>query len=259
MKKRFFLEGTAILLLVLTVFASSGWALEFGARGYYWFPHFYGTLRVDSGGSEGTKIDLGGDLRIEDRNYPFFEAFAGLGRHHLSLMYTDVNYADSTKLATPVIFMGKTFATGDIVDSDVKVRMLDFEYQFDLLDLENILAGFSVGVIGKLKYIDGEATIDDVSRGFSENETFRIPVPMVGVGVHVGLLADILEARAKIAGIGYSGNWYYEGLADISWTPFPFLDIHGGYRIMKLDVDDVSDVYANFEFAGPYAALTVSF
>jgi len=259
MKKTVFITGAAVLLLVTSVFLSPGWALEFGARGYYWFPNLYGTLRVDSNGSEGTKIDLGGDLRIGDKNFPFFEAFAGLGRHHLALMYTDVNYADSTNLSNDLIFKSRTYHAGDVVDSQVRVRMLDLEYQFDLLDLENILAGFSVGVIGKVKYIDGEAEIDDVSRGFSEKDTFGLLVPMVGAGVHVGILADILEARAKITGIGYSGNWFYEGIADISWTPFPFLDIHGGYRIMKLDVEDVSDVYANMEFSGPYVALTVGF
>jgi hypothetical protein len=259
MKKRMLLEGTAILFLVLAVFVSQGRALEVGARGYYWFPHFYGSLRADADGVEGTKIDLGAELGIEDRNLPFFEVFAGLGKHHLSFMYTRLNYADSVNLTDSITFLGTTYHAGDLLDTDVNIQMLDFEYQYDLINLENLLAGFSIGVIGKVKYIAGEARLSDLTRGYHESKSFGIPVPMVGAGVHVGLLLNILEARAKIAGIGFSGNWFYEGLADVSWTPFPFLDIHGGYRIIKLDIEDVNDVYADFEFSGPYAGLTISF
>lgn len=259
MKKRMFLEGTAILFLVFAVFVSQGMAVELGARGYYWFPHFSGTFRADSNGIEGTDIDLGGDLGIEDRNLPFVEIFAGLGRHHLSFMYTRLNYADSANLPRSIVFLGRTYNAGDLVDTDVNVQMLDFEYQYDLINLENLLAGFSAGVIGKVKYIAGEARLTNLTGGYHEKKSFGIPVPMVGAGAHIGLLLNILEARAKIAGIGFSGNWFYEGLADISWTPFPFLDIHGGYRIIKLDLEDVSDVYADFEFSGPYVGLTISF
>jgi len=99
----------------------------------------------------------------------------------------------------------------------------------------------------------------DTSLSLDESETFKAPIPMIGLGMHVGILADILEVRAKATGIGYSGNTFYEGLADVSLTPFPFLDIHGGYRIMKLEVDDISDVYADLEFKGPYVGLTISF
>lgn len=259
MKKRMFLEGTAILFLVFAMCVSQGWALELGARGYYWFPHFNGTLRADSNGIEGTQIDLGGDLGIEDRYFPMVEAFAGVGKHHVSFMYTRMNYADSANLPRSIVFLGKTYNTGDLVDTDVKIQMFDVEYQYDLINLENVLAGFSVGLIGKVKYIDGDARLANLTQGYHESNSFGIPVPMVGAAVHVGLLADILEARAKVAGMAFSGNRFYEALADVSLTPLPFLDIHGGYRYMKVEVKDVDDVYGNFEFSGPYVGLTISF
>ncbi|HUU81538.1 MAG TPA: hypothetical protein VMW90_08820, partial [Acidobacteriota bacterium] len=66
-------------------------------------------------------------------------------------------------------------------------------------------------------------------------------------------------ARVKAAGIGYSGNIFYEAQADLSLTPIPFVGIHGGYKIMKLDCEDINDVYADIEFKGPYVGLTISF
>jgi hypothetical protein len=80
----------------------------------------------------------------------------------------------------------------------------------------------------------------------------------VGVGTHIGILRDILEARAKVTGIAYSGNYLYEVLADLSLTPFPFLDIHAGYKALRLKIDE-SDVFLDTEFAGPFVGLTVKF
>jgi len=236
-------------------------AFEIGARGYYWFPELSGDLRVDKNGIKGTSADLNNDLGIGNESFPSVEVFAGIGKHHVSLMYTQFHYSGSKVIDKPITFAGLTFDTSALVDSDLKTKMLDLEYQYDVINLENILAGFSVGIIGKLKYLDGEASMRSSTPGsqYNRTETFTAPVPMIGLGMHIGLLKNILEFRVKGAGIGYADNVFYEALADISLTPFPFLDIHGGYRIMRLKVDDVSDVYSDLKFYGPYAALTVSF
>ena len=93
--------------------------------------------------------------------------------------------------------------------------------------------------------------------GKEAKQSVQLPIPMVGVGAHVGLLLNLLEARAKITGISYSGNYLYEALADISLTPFPFLDIHAGYKVIRVHLDR-NDFFLNADFAGPYVALTVS-
>jgi hypothetical protein len=82
---------------------------------------------------------------------------------------------------------------------------------------------------------------------------------MVGVGTKIGLLANILEARAKVTGMGYSGDFFYDAMADISLTPIPFLNIHGGYRAMSVKTDSISDVYAKMDFYGSYVGLLISF
>ena len=249
--------GTLAVFVFLLGFVVSAQAFEIGARGYYWWPEFSGDIRVDKDGVTGTNINVEDELGVGDESYPSVEVFAGIGKHHISLMYTKADYSGEKNLSRTIDFMGKTYTAGTFVQSDLEFTMLDLEYQYDLLDLENVLAGFSLGVIGKIKYLEGEARLR--GGGYDESETFRAPIPMVGLGVHVGILADILEVRAKATGIGYSGNKFYEGLADVSLTPFPFLDIHGGYRIIKLEVDDISDVYSDIEFKGPYAGLTISF
>jgi hypothetical protein len=249
----------AVCALALLLFpAMPVSAFEIGVRGYYWFPGFKVDMKADSAGLSGTDINLKDNLDVGTEAFPSVEVFGGLGSHHLGLTYTPITYSGSTVLAQPINFNGKVFAAGWNVDTDLKLRMLDLEYRYTLLNMENILAGFSLDAIGQIKYIDGEAKMNAPAAGTEADFTIRAPIPMVGVGAHVGLLLNILEARAKITGISYSGNYLYEALADLSLTPFPLLGIHAGYKVIRMHLDR-NDVYLNSEFSGPYVALTVSF
>lgn len=244
-------------LALLLLWAMPVGAFEIGARGYYWFPGFKADMKSDSDIKPGTDINLKDNLNVGTKAFPSVEVFGGLGRNHLGLTYTPINYSGSTTLATKIDFSGQTFAAGTNVDSDLKLRMLDLEYRFTALNMENIMAGFSLDLIGQIKYIDGEAKIAAPALGREAIQSVQLPIPMVGIGAHVGLLLNILEARAKVTGISYSGNYLYEALADISLTPFPLLDIHAGYKMIQVHLDR-NDLFLNTTFSGPYLALTVS-
>ncbi len=257
MERFFKVCGQLLAGAVLAIaFSQSAWALEMGARVSYWFPNFKSDIRVDGSSLRGTEFNVRDALGLGNQGYPSLEVFGGLGKHHLRLMYTQANYSDNDVLASQIVFNGTTFPAGTPVSSNFKIRMLDLTYQYDLINMENILAGFSIGAIGKIKYLDIDGKIDSPTAGTEEN--IRVPVPMVGAAAHVGILANILEARAELTGIGYSSNYLYEATADLSFTPFPLMDIHGGYKVISVHVDH-SDVFFTSDIAGPYVALTVGF
>ena len=249
------------LLLAVLLLPVSSLALEIGARGYYWFPSLDGTVKVEEAGV-GTIIDFDKDLGIDDEYYPSIEAFVGLGSHHLSLTYTEIDYSGEKTLSEKIDFKGKEYEVGYTVDSSIKYTMIDLHYQYDLLDLENILAGFSLGGVLQVKYLDGDVRLKGTEaatgRSIDEEEDFALYIPMLGLNLHIGILADVLEARVRGTAIGYSGNTIYEVMGDISWTPFPFVDIHGGYKTFVIDIDE-DDVVFDYDMSGPYVALTVSF
>ena len=252
------LSITAGLVMVIT-FSSIASAFEIGARGYYWFPTLKTDMKVDASNLKGTEFDVKDTLGMGTKAYPAIEVFGGLGKHHVSLLYTEASYSGSSNLtSSPVSFNGLTF--NGATESNLKIRMLDVAYKIDLLDTGNILAGFSISAIGKIKYIEANADLSGATLlGVKQtSNNLKAPIPMIGAAAHIGILANILEARAELTGISYSGNHLYEALADLSLTPFPFLDIHAGYKIIALSIDQ-SDVYFNGNIAGPYLALTVSF
>ncbi len=243
--------------VVMTLFAAlpeRGAALDVGVRGYFTYAALQGELQVDKAGVAGTNLNIQDRLGLGYVYYPSVEAFFGIGRHNLSLTYTQFDSSANKTLTSPITFKGKNF-TGAL-KTDVNLRIVDCDYQYNFVQLKTILAGFSLGAIGKVKYLEGEIQLK--SSGVSEKETFGVPIPMVGVGAWTGILADILEARAKATAMGYGDNLIYEGFAEVSLTPFPFLDIHGGYKISGIKVK-TSDVHFKTDFAGPYVGLTVSF
>lgn len=246
----------ALVLLLLWVTPVD--AFEIGARGHYWFPGFEAEMRSDGAARTGTNINIKENLAIGTEAFPAVEVFGGIGRSRFGLTYTPIRYSGSTTLANPIDFSGQTFAKGIQVASDLTLRMLDLEYRYAALDLKNVLAGFSIDLIGQIKYLDGEAKITATTTGIEGKQSIRLPVPMVGVGANAALLLDIIEARAKITGIAYSGDYLYEAVADLSLTPFPFIDIHAGYKIIRMNFDR-NDLFLKADFAGPYVALTVGF
>lgn len=244
------------LLLSLLLISAQAMALEFGVRGYYWFPALSSDVTYDGSDVSGAELDLIDDLGLEDEAFPMIEIFAGLGDHHFSFTYYSVTYEGSETLDEDFEFGDATFSSDDDVDTKIDYSVMDFVYQWDVIDLENMLAGASLGLVGKVKYIDTFITLEEEE--ITAEVDLAFPIPMVGLNLHVGILADILEARLQVTGIGYDGNSAIEFLGDVSYTPFPFLDIHAGYRSFTVAID-VDDFAANFGTAGPYAALTLSF
>lgn len=238
----------------------SAQAFEIGVRGYYWLPGLSGDIQADDSGLPGTKLDLKSDLGIDEESYPALEAFAGLGNHHLSLTYYRADYSGTNTLTTPINFGGTTFDANAQLKSSLEYDVYDLVYRYDLLDLENIAAGFSLGFVAKVKYFDGNVGINGETAGIASSESvdFTVPIPMVGLNLHVGILADLLELRVLATGMSYGDGTVLDGMADISYTPFPLIDIHGGYRVFTIDVE-TDDVEFNYDTSGPYVAVSVSF
>ena len=250
-----------LLLIALMLVFGSAWpvqAFEAGVRGYYWFPAISGDVKYSDGSLSGTKLDLEDDLNIDDEYYPVGEIFISGEDHHLSFSFYRANYSGKTTLTQDINFGGETFPAGDEIKSTLDYDVYDLTYQYDVLDLENVLAGFSLGLVGKFRVYDVKFEIKSRTVNQSEKEDYTVPIPLLGLNLHLGILADILEARILASGMGYWDGYMVDGQAELSFTPIPYVDIYAGYRTFFVDVDQ-SDFELNYDTSGFYGGVTISF
>jgi len=245
--------AAGVLLMAGSAFAASGF--EVGARGAYWFPKLTGSAQTNATGD--TRFDFKDTLGVKDENIPFGEAFLRLGSTTFRVGYAQIKFNGDRELTQTVVFNGKTFSVADNVISRLDMKMLDGEVQYDLLRPDVGVAGFNIGLVLKVKYVDGKVELRSVSQGATVKD-FKAPIPMVGAAAGVGFLKDMVRVDVRAAGIAYSGNHLYDADAYASFAPLPFVRIQGGYRYIDLKIDKDATL-ASFKLSGPYVGAQVSF
>jgi len=244
--------AAGILVMAEGAFAASGF--EVGARGAYWFPKLTGNAQTDVTGD--TRFDFKDTLGVGDENIPFGEAYLRFGNTTLRVGYTQVDFDGEKELTQTVVFNGTTFSATDNVISALDMKMLDGEVQFDFLRPNVGVAGFNIGLLLKVKYVDGKVELRNSTT--TQTKDFKAPIPMIGAAAGVGFLKDMVRVDARAAGIAYSGNHLYDADAYASFAPLPFIRIQGGYRYIDLKIDQ-DGTLASFKLRGPYLGAQLSF
>jgi outer membrane protein len=246
----------ALLLFSLSPPAMALPGFEAGVRGMYWFPDLSATAQTTTAGIAETKFDAKDDLGMNDENFPSGEAFLRFGRLHLRVGYTQISYDGNNTLTRDIGFNGQIFPVSDNVISSLDVKMLDADLQVDILRPDLIGASFYLGLIGKVKYVDGEMEL--ANSVLKEKRDFQVPIPMIGLAAGAGFAENLVRVDARVTGMAYSGNHLYEADAFASLAPLPFFRIQGGYRYIELKVDD-NDIVADLKLKGPYVGAQLSF
>jgi outer membrane protein len=241
------------LLMAGSAFAAPGF--EVGARGAYWFPKLTGSAQTNETGD--TRFDFKDTLGVGDENIPFGEAFLRLGNTTLRVGYTQFSFDGDKQLTQTVVFNGTTYSVSDHVISSLDMKMLDGDVQYDFLRPDVGIAGINIGLLLKVKYVDGKVELRSVSQGATSSD-FKAPIPMVGAAAGAGFLKDMVRVDARAAGIAYSGNHLVDVDAWASLAPLPFVRIQGGYRYIDLKIDE-DGTLASFKLKGPYVGAQLSF
>ena len=228
---------------------------EFNIGYYQHTPN--GTLQY-----QGDNIDLKDDFKWKDEG----DVFAKLYIEHpipllpnIKLGYSSFGHSGSGTLNKSITFSNKNYAVNSKVDSTFDLDMYDLTFYYEIVDI-----GFDLDLGLNIKYLDGSVSAKGVTVGtpptvIDESTTFNVPVPMLYAKARVPLPGTDIAFQAEGNYISYSGNQFYDLEAGVRYTLALGLGLEGGYKAMKIKLDDVNDMSLDSTFSGAYAKVVWDF
>jgi len=254
--KRFFVGLVGVLFVLIT--AQSVRAIGLEAAVGYFNQSPSGTVAYKPLSSV-DNLDLESDLGYDSKWKPMARLKIDVPvLPNIYLMATPMKFDGYGKKNISFKFGGKTFNASTTFYSEVQLDHYDIALYYGLPFIEALTLGklnIELGV--NLRIIDFSAKVEQSLIG-TESVSETIPVPMVYGGVQlrpISLIALEAEARA----IAYNSNQYYDLIGRVKIKPFGPFFVAGGYRYEKIKIEDISDIYSDVEFSGPFVEAGVSF
>ncbi|MFA9239358.1 MAG: TIGR04219 family outer membrane beta-barrel protein [Candidatus Paceibacteria bacterium] len=238
-----------IVLLSLSAILALGasadtFGLEMGAAA--WASKTSGNIEY-----KGDSIDLEKDLGYEDLNTNFIWASF---EHpiplipNIKIQHTKIE--DTASKISNVTFDNKRFSGN--VSSSLQLNQTDFIAYYELLDN---WVNLDVGINGK--FIDASVSVKDSVQ--TANKNLEYIIPMVYSKARFDLPFSGLSAETDLSYISYEDSEFYDFKGGLLYETSFGLGATAGYRMEKLQLDDISDVNSNIEIKGAYAGLFYHF
>lgn len=246
--------GLAALLATSTVAQAELIGIEVGIAGWQASPS--GWVESEKGSAFG-QVDLERDLHLDDQT----AGFAWVRLVHpipllpnLKVSYTPLKFEGSGRTDRSFSFGGGTpIGASEQVDSELQLNQWDAIFFYNLLDN---LVELDLGL--NIKVLDGSVRATGETSGTTSVD-FTVPVPMLYgrlgadlpfTGLYVGVEGSVLALDShRIA----------DAKAGIRYTFASVIGLEAGYRVLKLKLDDLADISADFEATGPYLGVMAKF
>ena len=176
---------------------------------------------------------------------------------NLKISSTTLDTTGNTTLTKEFEFGGEVFEINSEVDALFDVSYLDYTlyYEFFDNDILSFDGGFSVrdfdgDVIIKNELITGTLRITDM-------------VPLLYASTNVGIPGTGFNFFAEGNFLSYDDHTLYDYQAGVSYELLDNLAVDLnlilGYRVIKLELEDLDGLYSDVEFKGAFAGAVVHF
>lgn len=224
---------------------------------------------VETTGSFGEKNSTTGD--VVSQNFSFKDEQQGsfyIALEHPIPLIPNIKISSTTlDTSGQTTITSNDFSFGDIaypvgttVDTIFDVNYIDYTLYYEILD--NDLLSFDLGLTAR--DIDGNLSVTDNLGVLSiSEEEFSAVVPMLYGSAVIGLPLTGVNVFVQGNYTGYDDSSIYDFQVGVSYAVLDNLavdlDLELGYKVVKMDIEDIDDVYADMEFKGIFAGATVHF
>lgn len=215
-----------------------------------------GHVAVENNGI-GSKVDLEGDLDLDNSSNMMAEAALSLGDFKITAGYLPLSFQGNSVLTRTISFDGKTYRSDQRVASSLDLDILDVGATWYFLNKDDTPSRLQLGVTVAAKITDATASLVDLSTQSTHSGSATVPIPTVGLRGRIAL-ADFLGINGKIGYLGYGDNHFLDADMQLEFSPLPLTGIFAGYRILDVAIDE-SDIYVDADFSGFYGGAFIRF
>jgi len=158
-------------------------------------------------------------------------------------------------------FDGNTYTANSVLDTTFDASFVDYTFYYELLD--NDLLTFDIGLTARDLESQINVTGDISGTPTSSDLSVSGIIPLVYVNTIIGLPFTGFNIFAEANFLSLDDNTLYDYQVGVSYEVLDNLavdlDVTLGYRSLKLELDDIDDLYSDLTFDGVFIGATVHF
>ncbi len=223
-----------------------------------WVTDLEVNIKVSSGHSDGgTELDFKHDLNIGDDDFVDVRvSYQATSRSKIRLSYVQMDFDGEKTLAKTLRFGGITFAAGSRVLTGLDLGLIKLAWIRQMINKKY----FQIDGMVEVKGMSIVTNLHAPSTEVNERDTSTMAVPTVGVAVNVKPFS-VINVFGEVTGLYIDQDEYgyiYDAEAGIRIIPFKHVNIIGGYRVLKINLEDAPD-FAKIRLEGPFMSVVVRF
>jgi len=156
-------------------------------------------------------------------------------------------------------FGNETYNANSELDTTFDTSYVDYTFYYEVFD--NDLITFDFGITAR----DLDSQIDIVNQAGSQNSGLSVSgiLPLLYVNTIIGLPFTGFNVFAEANFLSYDDNTIYDYQAGVSYEVLDNLaidlNVTLGYRAVKLELNDIDDLYSDLTFDGVFAGVVLHF
>ncbi|MDP7592431.1 MAG: TIGR04219 family outer membrane beta-barrel protein [Litorilituus sp.] len=178
---------------------------------------------------------------------------------NIKIASTTLDTVGGASLSTSFTFEGQTYNATAELDTTFDASYIDYTLYYEILD--NDLLTLDIGLTAR----DLDTHINVIEQATSKSADLSVSgfLPLVYVNTIVGLPFTGFNVFAEANFISYDDSTLYDYQVGVSYELLDNvavdLDLTLGYREVKLELDDIDDLYSDLTFNGVFVGATLHF
>lgn len=178
---------------------------------------------------------------------------------NVKIASTTLDTIGGTTIETSFTIGGETYSANAQLDTTFDASYVDYTFYYEVFDSD--LFTFDFGLTAR----DLDSKIGVVEPVTSKNSDLSVSgyLPLLYVNTIIGLPFTGFNVFAEANFLSYDDNSVYDYQIGVSYAVLDNLavdlDVTLGYRSVKLELNDIDDLYSDLTFDGVFAGATVHF